>query len=119
MKKNFLKVFALVPLIVCVQCLNEVAPYPCEVLVTHEVSYSLEISPIISNSCAIPTCHVGSFPKGDFTNYDDLKRVADNGKLKFKLSNGQMPPEYSKLPLLSICDVNLIEKWINEGAKDN
>jgi hypothetical protein len=119
MKNSLLKFSGLVPLIFCSQCLSEVASYPCEVVTLHEISYSKDVSPIISNSCALPTCHVGNFPKGDFTNYDAIKRVAENGNLIFKLANGQMPPEFSKLPLLPICQVNVITKWINEGAKNN
>jgi hypothetical protein len=119
MKSGFLKIFTLALMILCMQCLSEVASYPCEVAPTHEISYSEDVSPIIANSCAIPGCHVGNFPKGDFTNYNDLKRVVDNGKITFKLANGQMPPESSKLPLLSICQVNVITTWINEGAKNN
>jgi hypothetical protein len=107
-------------LLLSTYCTNDVAPNICgnEAQQILNVSYSRDISPIISKSCALPTCHVGNFPNGDFTFYNDLKSRADNGELYFRLNNGQMPPANSKVHLSS-CDVNTIIQWINEGAKNN
>ena len=105
----------------CVQCTTEVAPNICNDVPqkVQDISYSLDVSPIIAKSCALPDCHVGNFPNGDFTFYDDLKIRADNGALYFRLTSGQMPPSFSNVPALTICDVNTIVLWINEGAKNN
>jgi hypothetical protein len=86
---------------------------------SHEIIYSKEVSPIIAHSCAVPNCHVANFPKGDFTNFNDLKNVAANGKLYFRLSSGQMPPANSKIPSLSACEIGTITAWINQGVKNN
>jgi hypothetical protein len=119
MKTNSLILFATV-ILLCFQCTNEVVTIPCAVLATpHAISYSQEVLPIVKRSCAVPNCHIGGFPKGDFTSYDDLKAKADEGKLYFRLSSGQMPPADSEFPSLSLCDRNIITQWINEGAKNN
>jgi hypothetical protein len=103
-----------------IKCTTDAAPYACEdAQPSQEVSYKNDIFPIVSRSCAVPECHVGNFEKGDFKSYDDLKELADNGKLYFRLSNGQMPPANSQFPSLSFCEVNTISKWVREGAKNN
>jgi hypothetical protein len=103
------------------QCASEVESLSCDVAsdVAREISYSRDVFPIVGKSCAIPTCHVAAFPKGDFTKYEDLKSKVENGMLTFKLGNGQMPPEFSKLPLPSPCEIKIITAWINQGAKNN
>ena len=107
-------------LLICIQCTNDVSNYPCAVSVDRQnISYSLDVFPVVSKSCAIPGCHIAAFPKGDFTKYNDLKERAGNGKLYFRLSSGQMPPADSKSPGLTICEVNIITRWINQGAKNN
>ncbi|HEU5289025.1 MAG TPA: hypothetical protein VFU05_00185 [Cyclobacteriaceae bacterium] len=107
-------------LLLSTYCTNDVAPNLCgtETAELLDVSYSHDISPIIATSCALPNCHVANFPNGDFTFYNDLKARADNGELYFRLSNGQMPPANSNVQL-TVCDVNTIVQWINEGAKNN
>ena len=121
MKLRNLKIFVIATILFCSQCTSEVVTIPCAISPEHpgEVSYTRDVFPIVMKSCAIPTCHVATFPKGDFTKYSDFKLKADNGMLSFKLSNGQMPPEFSKLPLPSPCEMNTITTWISQGAKNN
>jgi len=108
-------------LFLSVQCTSEVAPDICSDIPqkVQGISYSLDVYPIIANSCALPDCHVGAFPNGNFTTYDNLKARVDNGELYLRLTSGQMPPAYSQVPALTICDVRTITTWINEGAKNN
>jgi len=121
MKAYRLVLFITGLLFFCAQCTNEVAPDICNNVAqkVQDISYNLDVAPIIAKSCALPDCHVGAFPNGDFTFYDDLKIRADNGELYFRLTSGQMPPSFSEVPALTICDVNTIVMWINEGAKNN
>jgi hypothetical protein len=112
---------AAVWLVLCVQCTSVVAPDLCEdsQQKTENVSFSDDVYPIIANSCALPGCHVGNFPNGNFTSYDDLKIRVDNGELYFRLTSGQMPPAFSEVPALTVCDVRMITTWIAEGARNN
>ena len=91
---------------------------------TCNISYSATIQPIFNNNCT--SCHGGS---GGLTlkSYNDLmgNDVVDPGnsaaskliqKLKGTASGSQMPQNQDPL---NDTTINLIETWINEGAKDN
>jgi hypothetical protein len=103
------------------QCTTEVAPAICKDVPqkTTNISFSDDVYPIIAGSCALPSCHVGNFPNGNFTSYEDFKIRVDNGELYFRLTSGQMPPAFSDVPALTICDVHTITAWISEGARNN
>jgi len=89
---------------------------------TQNISYSMQIAPIINSSCAIPTCHVSSGYK-DFSNYNLLKTSIDAGSNYFISRikpGGGMPPSYSPNPNpLSTCDISKIESWIKNGYLNN
>jgi hypothetical protein len=91
----------------------------CDECDSTKASYSLNIRPIIKNSCQ--GCHSGTKPSGnlDLSTYDGLKSVADNGKLVGAIThtNGFKPmPENSKLPE---CDISKIRVWVRAGALNN
>lgn len=84
---------------------------------TTNIAYSLEVQNILTNNCY--SCHsvsnnVSGFP---FDSYAQLKAYADNGKLGASIRDisNPMPPT----GLMSECDINRIEAWINAGAPDN
>lgn len=81
------------------------------------VSYELDIAPLVNNNCATSSCHSSSgLAPGNFSNFDGLKQVADNGSLnQVVLQEQSMPPSGPLAP----CDQQLIKKWIDEGATNN
>lgn len=87
---------------------------------TENVSFSVFVKPVIQNNCE--GCHSGNPPSGniDLTNYQNIKVVADNGKLFGAISwqNGfeNMPQGGNQLPQ---CTIDKIESWIDAGAPNN
>lgn len=101
-----------------------------------EVSFSLDIQPILTRSCGGFGCHVGERTNGvELTNYAQIMTsqglqygglivIPGNGAespLVDKLGpNPQFP---SRMPLgsapLNATEVALIRTWIDEGAQDN
>lgn len=88
-----------------------------------DVKLSTEVTPIFSaNNCF--ACHstAGAPNAGgiDLTNYDDVKIVADNGKLYGAINHDNgfaaMPPGGNKL---SECELETIKTWIDEGSQNN
>ena len=91
---------------------------------TCNISYSATIQPIFNNNCT--SCH-GDSGGLTLTSYNDLmgNDVVDPGnstasklvqRLKGTASGSQMPQNQDPL---NDTTINLIETWINEGAKDN
>ena len=86
------------------------------------IKYSVHISKIISNSCAIPTCHVATGYK-DFSTYALLKGQFDALGKSYFISRikpgGGMPPSYSTGAKLSSCDMERLEEWLKNDAPNN
>ena len=84
-------------------------------------SYSNDIEPIISNSCALSGCHVAGFSRGDFTTYEGLKAKVDDGSVKTRaIDQMNMPPANSSGPTsLNDNQLELLTCWIEAGAPDN
>ena len=91
-------------------------------------SFSADISPILTNRCAIPGCHVAGGPHDiDLRTYDSVKAGGDDGAIVIagnareseiveEIVEGKMPPGG---PPLEAAQIQLIVDWINEGAKNN
>lgn len=84
---------------------------------TTEVSYNLDIKPIIDGNCI--SCHApgGEQETAPILNYDDLKNYADNMELVNRTSGSTilMPPSGK----MNSCNVALIEAWVKQGALNN
>lgn len=100
---------------------------PCD---TIPVTWSGVIIPILQTNCSqnfnpsqSDGCHQSGAPFfGDFTIYQNVKDVVDNGNLAARVlvSSPSMPPSYSQGPTgLPPCDVKLIQRWIDDGAPEN
>lgn len=80
------------------------------------VTYSGTISFIVQSWCL--GCHSGSKPAGTMSleTYDDVSACASSGKLMpaIRHENGYSPMPKNG-PMLSACDINLFQKWINSG----
>lgn len=94
--------------------------YPSTECDTTDISYSMDVLPIIENNCYV--CHDQATNLGNVTleGHAHLKTMADNGKLlgviKHQAGFPQMP---QNAPQLIECDIAKIEQWVNDGALDN
>ncbi len=96
-----------------------------------KVSFKDDISPILTESCALVGCHVAGGAGGlDLSKYDTFKNggkrgaafVAGDGKgsLVVKRIDGSQPPQMPPNgPPLDGEQIQLFIDWINEGAENN
>lgn len=84
---------------------------------TINVTYATAIVPIMSASCN--SCHNESFASGGVKtdNYDDLKIIADDGRLWGSVNHesGYSPMPKDR-PKLNNCDLTKIGIWLDNGA---
>lgn len=84
------------------------------------VGYTKDIAPIIVNYCDV--CHndVALLGAISLESYNQVKVYVDNGKF---LGSVRHDAGYSAMPQggakLSACDIQKIEKWIDDGAPNN
>lgn len=94
--------------------------YPPENCDTVDVTYALDVTPIIVNNCY--ECHSGEFPSSGIPldEYADVKKKVDDGTLVGSIRHQQgyipMPEERPALPE---CEILTIEQWVAEGAPNN
>lgn len=86
---------------------------------TTTVSYAVQIWPMMQSYCT--GCHSSSAPGGGIViaDYDNMVALAENGSL---MGSIRWESGYSKMPTnqqLSECNINLLQKWIDEGFPDN
>ncbi len=92
-------------------------PPVCDTL---NVSYSLEIAPILQNRCY--TCHGNNNTVSvyEFEGYQDLISFIEKGRIlgAIKREGGYliMPQGADKMP---DCEISKIEAWINQGKLNN
>lgn len=105
------------------------APKAVEVI-TGPVSFATNIIPILTEDCAIPTCHVAGAESPNLTStsaYDELTGLGlvdvanpPNSRV-YKLitgaSNPVMPPVGN--PQLTAEEIGYILAWIEQGAQNN
>ena len=91
--------------------------YPTACTPPEQALYSVDIQPIISNSCAVSGCHVsGGTGTGNYQNFTAVQSAANSGALLVEvIQDRTMPPSSS----LSDCDRQLIQQWVEEGALNN
>ncbi len=79
------------------------------------VTYTEEIEPLMSGSCALSNCHGGdnpSLPK--FTTYEEV--FAGRAAIKDRVVAKTMPP--SGQPSLSQDNINILRCWVESGAPE-
>jgi hypothetical protein len=83
------------------------------------ISYSINIVPIINNSCALSGCHTPTGFK-DFSSYNAIKTEIIGYTPSLYLSRikpgGGMPQIGSPL---GSCEIKQIETWLNSGYPNN
>lgn len=100
---------------------NEEDLYSSSNCETDDMSYVEDITPILTNYRCI-SCHNTTSPGGsvDLDSYDEVKIYVDNGRLlgSIKHSDGfSAMPQFSSQ--MAQCDIDKIEAWIYDGAKNN
>ena len=87
---------------------------PCQPEIT---TYSMIIEPILTENCAVPTCHDGSNPSlPDWTVFENVQQQAE--EIKQRTGNRTMPPSGANKQLTSVQIAN-IACWVDNGALDN
>ena len=92
-------------------------PPACDTL---NVSYNLDVNPILMNPCY--NCHGNNNTVSvyEFEGYLDLINFIEKGKLlgAVKRQGGflAMPQGADKMP---DCEISILEAWINQGKKNN
>lgn len=95
-------------------------PTECAALSISAVSYIRNVYPIIGTSCALPDCHNHGFENGDFNDFPVVQEKARSGKLVFMIEQREMPHGFTNGPTyLTSCEIEIIKKWVNEGANNN
>ena len=91
-------------------------------------SFKIDISPILTQRCALGGCHVADGPEDvDLRTYATLQSGGEHGaiviagnaeesELVEEIVTGKMPPDG---PPLEASEIQLIIDWINDGARDN
>ena len=79
-------------------------------------TYDTEINVIINQSCATSNCHTTDYKHGDFTSYENMKEVLDNGKFATKVLDNKSMPKGSSL---DESELNLIRCWVDNGYPEN
>jgi len=112
----------LISLLALTSCYNDnyQTLYPSGSCDTTQVSYAVDVWPVISAQCA--GCHSGSAPAGNIalTNYNEVVTIAKNGKL---LGSIRWDKGFSPMPKggakMNSCAIAKIEKWVNNGTPNN
>lgn len=90
--------------------------YPNQTCDTSDITFQAVIKPIVDANCALSGCHVPGTGRVDYTTYQGIKIVADDGRLRQRVViERTMPPSGP----LSACDRSKIEIWLDQGALNN
>ena len=118
-------IYILVVWFVLVGCYNDTEEqlYGAAVCNLEDVTYSIDVAPILSNNCY--ACHGQSNAPANgagivLEGYEKIKVAVDNGLLIESVIHGpNASPMPKNAPKLSDCKINTIKKWIEEGALNN
>ena len=85
--------------------------------ITETITYNSHVSTIMFNFCT--TCHSGAAPSGgvNLTTYQNVRFQAESGNLVTRMNNASnpMPPT----GLLSASQLQIIDKWVQDGFPEN
>jgi len=112
-------------------CYNDKADklYPLPATTTCDtttVSYKTNVAPIINQYCAISGCHNASGDavtgNRDYTIFATLQSEATTTLMINDITGNPARGDNTmplNLPSLSQCDINILTRWVNEGAPNN
>ena len=101
--------------------LEDFEPVEVEECDTSDISFSVDVMPVLETKCNENTCHGGDFPQGGIglSSYESVSAVDEDrltGAIRHDEDYQNMPDNAEKL---SECDIQKIEAWINQGKPDN
>ncbi len=126
--KKCLILFPVLLVFSCTYKMEEVKPV-CET--PEQVSFSADIIPIFSTHCSLSGCHVSPSPEGNLdlkaaVAYDQLTTgnagYIDTVNPSFSLLYSSMKSVSNPMPPtgnLDECTIELVLKWIEQGAPNN
>ncbi len=123
---TLLTISGLFLLLLTLACTNDQAEPIDECNIT-TVSFQEDVQPmVLQKYCYFPggnqTCHtaVDNSAPGNFETYEGVIQRLEKIEIR-TLQQKSMPPDYSTDgPIQAeVCDLALLEKWIEEGAQDN
>lgn len=79
-------------------------------------TYNNTIRTLINSNCTFSGCHGSGSTNGDYTNYNGLKSIADNGKLEDRVLVKKSMPSSGAL---SLDDRKKIKCWLESGSLNN
>ncbi len=122
--KSFFYTSSLLFLLACValipvSCDNDQLPEveEPEFCDTLEVSYQLNIRPIVETYCAYSGCHDGSSP-GVYLSYEGMLPNLNSGQVRERTVNTRdMPPSYANAGLeeLPPAEFEMMQCWLEQG----
>lgn len=80
--------------------------------------YDIDIKPIITAKCAIPSCHASGSTLPDLSDYTILKTWVDNGRFRANIYELKIMPPASAVALTNE-EKNIIKCWLDNGATKN
>ena len=99
---------------------NEQLLYGEQTCNNETVTFAANVSTIINRNCI--QCHSASMNSGGVTleGYENVRVHAESGRLIGAVTHaGGFSPMPKNAPKLSDCDIDAIQKWVNEGALNN
>jgi hypothetical protein len=130
----------LLALILCWSCVYHTLEKPkiiteeeekCAIPMPDTISFSKDIQPIFTNNCAIPNCHSGTSPEGNLNlesmlAYSQItqprKGYLDTKEPTYSLLYNSLTSPANLMPptgKMVDCKIDLIVKWMGQGAKNN
>ncbi len=133
-KRNILLLFVLV--LFCQVCtyrnMEDIRPAKgCEPIPGDTVSFNRDIQPILTQHCAVSGCHSGNDPESNFnleasvayaqllehgSGYVDTINPKNSVVYSALVSKSQPMPPSGRL---NQCNIEMIEKWMQQNAKNN
>jgi len=99
----------------CTKKVGKLPPKEPEVQ-TCNVSFNASVKPVVDLKCVNYGCHGTGTSNGDFTTYEGIKPLADNGRIK------QLVFEDKTMPVncaLTNDELQSIKCWLDNGAPNN
>jgi mono/diheme cytochrome c family protein len=89
--------------------------------ITTNITYSVTVTGVLTTNCY--SCHSGNASAGGgikLDTYSSLKAYVTNGQLINSINHtGGIPAMPLNAAQLSLCDINKIQAWINNGSPNN
>jgi len=119
-----ISIIAIIMALLATACTSDQLPEPTPTdCTTLTPTYTVDIQPIIEQSCAFSGCHLDSAP-GNYDSYDGLLAVLENGKFRQRVITDRsdevkgMPPNFTpddRPKDLTEQEIELIDCWLIAG----